>query len=622
MTLTSWISFVVAPVVLLLAFQIRFLPYHDEMMTWTHRGLVLADLAIVWALWPLVLHPSGRIRTLLVDVLVMPFMGAYSQVLHLVETGQAFAKRAVHGPDRWSAILSMWKVQREIQRGAENMIRAVTASLVLLVASLFISLFSVCVAAIPDERVEKLLIEYLADSERWASREVGKVLPVVEVRGRLMLEWTAVLFDGTTDPIERRPLTWFSRNLVVVGETISRDGKIHFRGRDLRYAVLDRSEFNNVDFTGAQLDGASFREAQLIGAIFHDATAVNTDFVGAQLTGSSFHARDFWDTPPLYNLSNKKAFDGSGATFRQAKLIGANFTNATLDFASFDDADLRGAHLRGASLFGATFVGTDGRGALFTNAQAIGVMFDRAKLLAADFDDANVMASSFKSSDLRGSSFRQAEASGGLFLDCNLDAADLDGSTLWRTDGRPASNNLVRLGSPLTDPSPRVQPPNLDQIAAKLRAQGSAYSDSRSSIFERLERLKGDSTPIDGLHDRPLVEILVQSGYDPASDDSDLVWWWRYPRQILVVLGVLPPTKRPTRRADLLGELACSPDHAPHVSERVAERVLRNAALNRTTHLIERLLSPACEGSAALSDQLRRPLSSIMGARIADLSRE
>jgi Pentapeptide repeats (8 copies) len=47
-----WVTLVVAPVLLLLFFQLRFLPSHGEWITWWHRRLLAVDIALVWALWP------------------------------------------------------------------------------------------------------------------------------------------------------------------------------------------------------------------------------------------------------------------------------------------------------------------------------------------------------------------------------------------------------------------------------------------------------------------------------------------------------------------------------------------------------------------------------------------
>ena len=48
----AWVTLVVAPVLLLLFFQLRFLPFHSEWTTWWHRGLLAVDIALMWALWP------------------------------------------------------------------------------------------------------------------------------------------------------------------------------------------------------------------------------------------------------------------------------------------------------------------------------------------------------------------------------------------------------------------------------------------------------------------------------------------------------------------------------------------------------------------------------------------
>jgi hypothetical protein len=46
------ISLVVGPVLLLMLFQLQFLPYHSEWITWCHRLAVFVDLVLLWILWP------------------------------------------------------------------------------------------------------------------------------------------------------------------------------------------------------------------------------------------------------------------------------------------------------------------------------------------------------------------------------------------------------------------------------------------------------------------------------------------------------------------------------------------------------------------------------------------
>ncbi len=56
--LAAWLTMVAAPLVLFLAFQIRFLPYHDVITTWMHRLFLVADVLLIW---PAVSGKSGHL---------------------------------------------------------------------------------------------------------------------------------------------------------------------------------------------------------------------------------------------------------------------------------------------------------------------------------------------------------------------------------------------------------------------------------------------------------------------------------------------------------------------------------------------------------------------------------
>ena len=47
----AWISIVIAPLLLLLLIQYKFLPYQNEFVTWSNKFMVLADLTLLWMLW-------------------------------------------------------------------------------------------------------------------------------------------------------------------------------------------------------------------------------------------------------------------------------------------------------------------------------------------------------------------------------------------------------------------------------------------------------------------------------------------------------------------------------------------------------------------------------------------
>jgi hypothetical protein len=58
----AWFSLVIGPVLLLLLLQAQFLPYHLEWVTWVQRFAVVADVMLLWALWPAVLNGRSEIK--------------------------------------------------------------------------------------------------------------------------------------------------------------------------------------------------------------------------------------------------------------------------------------------------------------------------------------------------------------------------------------------------------------------------------------------------------------------------------------------------------------------------------------------------------------------------------
>jgi hypothetical protein len=50
--LIALVSLVIGPVLLLVFFQLQFLPFHSEWISWWQRLMVVADLVLLWFLWP------------------------------------------------------------------------------------------------------------------------------------------------------------------------------------------------------------------------------------------------------------------------------------------------------------------------------------------------------------------------------------------------------------------------------------------------------------------------------------------------------------------------------------------------------------------------------------------
>src|SRR5262245_9421308 len=176
----SWLTLAILPVLALLYVQVTFLPYHDDAVTWVHRVVVLADVAIL----------------LLIGVfLIRPEVSFFSAVWRI----------GMHNPG------------------------SLMFGLMLLAAA---AVFSLLIATIPgpgrDERA------------RWFGAENGPLLAAFA-----------------------RSLNLADTDLVVDSAVTPGVPSINLRGRDLRFARLDRADLHQADMTGANLDGASLVGADL-----------------------------------------------------------------------------------------------------------------------------------------------------------------------------------------------------------------------------------------------------------------------------------------------------------------------------------------------------------------------
>lgn len=153
------------------------------------------------------------------------------------------------------------------------------AALLLFAGSLLSLLFCLVIATVPDEGIERWIVDRLGPS-----RQLGDPVDLEACSGpfgltpvalgdRSMLCLTALLFEGAPDPVRQSLYSPFSRNLVLMDADLVDEAdltpgqrSLSLRGRDLRYAILDRADLRHVDFVAADLTGASLRGAKLDGA--------------------------------------------------------------------------------------------------------------------------------------------------------------------------------------------------------------------------------------------------------------------------------------------------------------------------------------------------------------------
>jgi uncharacterized protein YjbI with pentapeptide repeats len=361
----AWSTLVVAPVLLLLLIQIQFLPFHSTLITWIHRIALLADLGLIWWLWSKIL--SGR------------EFGIRRRGASWAWTGFGLALSVC-------AVLFCWTA-----------------------------------ATFPGEWQE----EFLA---RWD-------------KPRLLISLHDWAFNLPVDGTTRRRSSFFSSTLILSGLNIYeglniddpekakwRSFVFRARGRDLKGAIFDLANLPKVDFTGAELQGASLNGAQLQRASFDNAQLQRAALNEAQL---------------------------QGASLEDAQLQGAKLFKVQLQGASLITAQLQGAVLYDAQLQGATLFKAQLQGALLHAAQLQGASLEAAQLQGASLEAAQLQGASLNGAELQGASLNGAELQGASLQNASLEATDLSGARLWRISGHVGKLAAVRLPD-----SPDQRPPS------------------------------------------------------------------------------------------------------------------------------------------------------------------
>jgi uncharacterized protein YjbI with pentapeptide repeats len=431
LSLVVGITVIALPLLMLLAAQIRFLPFHDEAITWSQRLAVWVDAAMLITLWPLIASPQDRAR----------------------EWWRNFGfKLLVYWPAwlRYQSTLGWNRLMRSIQRrwpsqsGSEISPRPIlqprveTKGMIFLLVSVpvivLISIIAVIPGSIslqtyyaPNKDIPEDIPDYFED---WLIRRVPEAWLSVAAHKYDVVSCSSLALAEKADAdilqVMLGPCSWFNlgffqRNLnlrearlvpkavslSLLTRAIDPDKQVrdlafkefdglNLQNRDLRFANLFGAVLPKADLRHVRLQGAILLQAKLQGIVGWDKTQLQ----GAILGGTQLQSAGLIE-----------------ADLQGADLRGANLQGAALGWSKLQGADLRGADLQGADLNGAKLQGADLRGAKLqgtnlreTNIQGANLVF--AKLQGADLAFAQ----------LQGSELREAELSGVDWSQANLDS--------------------------------------------------------------------------------------------------------------------------------------------------------------------------------------------------------
>ena len=253
------------------------------------------------------------------------------------------------------------------------------------------------------------------------------------------------------------------------------DRPLSLRGRDLRRAVLVRTDMRKADFTGAILNDADLSGGRFDEALFYCATK---------------------DSPKCTSLLNAK-----------------------LDNASLKGAKLHNAHLEGASLKGAKLQLAD---------------LTDARLQAANLDAAQLHLAKLNRSDLQGASLKRAQLHGADVSEAHLEGATLASAVVWHVKHENSTMKLTDVKSlieskELVDDEGQATPLDTERVikaAIKDTSKGLALilntelgsllrSDSKGpEKFDTWQGLSGEQVVSDENLEQ-LAEFIGELGCNP-----------------------------------------------------------------------------------------------------------
>jgi uncharacterized protein YjbI with pentapeptide repeats len=627
--LAAWMTMVAAPVLLLLAFQVRFLPYHDVFTTWVQRGCLLVDLALVWLLWPVIAHRSGRIG----GVIAALFWERPKALYQALRAQQLQTAHQLQARQWRQAAGSFWQGYREARDATRSMAIDALWAVGLLWLSAAVAGFSLLVATVPAEDIERWLLtdwglaaraddamkDCVAHDEEigwawtWWAPELVRPEPIGVHRchsGRVALlgievgmepwlskrprDWpvphdgepnavwwpTAILFEGEPDRASSKVTSLFSRNLVLIDDvdlvTLSddeleqADRTLVLRGRDLRYARFDRADIRKADLFKARLTGAILEETQIEGVILEEAQMQGAILFRAEMQGANLFRTEMQGA----NLS--------GAEMQGTDLTVAKLQGADLSFAKMQGANLSVAEMQGANLYKAEMQGAD-----LAIAEMQGADLSFAKMQGADLSFAKMQGANLYKAEMQGADLAAAEMQG----------ANLYGAALWLATARSANLYLaddrdMTVTDPFAEPDPAKRAARASEAIEGWLAE-IPHEDVRKSALERLATLREPSS---------LLGKRAPGAWNPWLDAASLpvVEWTQSTEEELAIA---------------LGELGCDAGKAPDIARGLLNRVHLKTVLRRhrpyQPMLATALLAPDCAGARGLTEEERAQLREI-----------
>jgi uncharacterized protein YjbI with pentapeptide repeats len=376
----AFCSVVLLPLVVLLAAQIRFLPYHSVSMAWWQRGMILIDLALILLFWqrivPKALSTSAATRIAGVVARALPALVIVVMAAATVP-GEAIERTLTWRPGSAAAAAAA-----PAEPAAACSFGGVLGYLAVI--------DSPGVPGAGDDR-RMLCLSWLLFEQPETPLGMRRNL-VVNHADLVTVRPADELVKSLTDRAKAQPdaeaRRAADRELQRLWQDIGRG--VDLRGRDLRFADLTGSDLRKADLRGANLRGAKLINADMSYAYLSD-LAVDEALCLTSFDPASRTCRTDLSSADLSGVKAKFGFFWK-SVLESTRLRGADLSNATLSHATITAADLAGANIADAVLDSA--------------------------VISADLGRANLAGANLRCATLSPDALRQAQAKPDVDLSC------------------------------------------------------------------------------------------------------------------------------------------------------------------------------------------------------------
>jgi uncharacterized protein YjbI with pentapeptide repeats len=532
----AWITLAIAPVFVLVVFEIKFLPYHSAAVTWTHRGLIALDVLAVLSLWAAAISPSSDIQ--------------------------------------WSQLRPHWKLAS---------------------CGAFILLLSFFIVTFPGEKHTAWMLALgSADPATPPSglqdEDQASFAPATIDVADCRTPWLLVeLFPSSFDRLSLAGASFVESDKLSKISSAGESRQLppdkfertrNLAKRDLRCAILSAADLRYVDVSDADLSGARLDGAQLMGARLERTNLRGASLAGAQLQGVGLHRAALQGAHLTMAQLQKAVMTWAqlqGASLKGTNLDGADLTNAGLEGATLSNAQLRGTILTKTGLSLAALDGARLQGALLNATELDNANLERAQLHAANIG-ASFAGADLSEVQLQGAEISFAKFPGALILEAQLQGANLEATDLG--DAIVAKSHLWRVTNFDCDKA-RVTEPRLDHVIYQRRPTRLIVPYDRLGPEDAARFIEDVTADIPEPTKSKVADKMrdtLSAGRDDVDEDDRAQRYWTYcaeqtaTRQQDKYDGVKEQLQ--SQRRALLIELACSPGPGqPHIAAGIYRNV-------------------------------------------------